>query len=42
MKSKYIFTPGLVLALSLSAAAQSDAQKSFDQRKTLAGCWEAV
>src|ERR1700677_4093712 len=40
MKSKYIFTLGLVLALSLSAAAQSDAQNTFDQRKTLAGSWE--
>lgn len=49
MKHKYILTLrltlGLMLALSLSAAAQSvadpsDAQKSFDTLKTLAGSWE--
>jgi hypothetical protein len=40
MKCKRIFTLGLVLALSLSAAAKSDAQKSFDKPKTLAGAWE--
>ena len=45
MKCKHVFALGLVLALSLSAAAQSaavqsDAQKSFAQLKTLAGSWE--
>ncbi|MGB2604418.1 MAG: hypothetical protein WBC78_12545 [Candidatus Sulfotelmatobacter sp.] len=45
MKFKHIFTLGLALAFSLSAAAQSvtpqsDAQKSFDKLKTLAGSWE--
>lgn len=40
MKLKHIFTLGFALALPLSAAAQSDAQKSFDQLKTLAGTWE--
>ncbi|MGA8273657.1 MAG: hypothetical protein WB919_18995 [Candidatus Sulfotelmatobacter sp.] len=40
MKCKHIFTLGLVLALSLSAAAQSDAEKSFAKMKTLAGSWE--
>jgi len=46
MKFKHAFTLGLLaFALALSAAAQSDtkksdAQKSFDQLKTLAGTWE--
>ena len=44
MKFKQILAPifalGLLLALSLSVAAQSDAQKSFDKLKTLAGSWE--
>jgi hypothetical protein len=45
MRFKHIFTLGLALAFSLSAAAQSvapqsDAQKSFDKLKTLAGSWE--
>jgi hypothetical protein len=45
MKFRYIFTLGLALAFSLSAAGQSvtpqsDAQKSFDKLKTLAGSWE--
>ena len=40
MKYKHIYTVGLALALSLSAAAQSDAQKSFDKLKTLAGIWQ--
>jgi len=35
-----VFTLGLVLSLSSSAAAQSDSQKSFDKLKTLAGSWE--
>ncbi|HMK22331.1 MAG TPA: hypothetical protein VK466_08340 [Terriglobales bacterium] len=30
----------LLMALSTAALAQSDAQKSFDQMKTLAGSWE--
>jgi len=46
MKFKHIlapiFTVGLLLALSLSLAAQSDAQKSFDKLKTLAGSWEGT
>jgi hypothetical protein len=45
MKFKHISTLGLALAFSLVAAAQSvtpqsDAQKSFDKLKTLAGSWE--
>jgi len=46
MRFKHIFTLGLALAFSLSASAQSvttpqsDAQKSFDKLKTLAGSWE--
>lgn len=40
MKLRHTLTLGLALAFSLSAAAQSDAQKSFDQLKTLAGSWE--
>jgi hypothetical protein len=41
MKLKPIISLGLLtLALSLSAAAQSDSQKSFDKLKTLAGSWE--
>src|SRR5271163_1598347 len=57
MKPRHLFTVGLALALSLSAAAQShemktvslksetpasDAQKSFDTLKTLAGTWQAA
>jgi hypothetical protein len=43
MKLKPILTLGLLaLALSLPAAAQSDAQKSFDKLKTLAGSWEGT
>jgi hypothetical protein len=45
MKFRYMFTLGLALAFSLSASAQSvtpqsDAQKSFDKLKALAGSWE--
>jgi hypothetical protein len=45
MKFRHTFTLGLALAYSVSAAAQSvtpqsDAQKSFDKLKTLAGSWE--
>jgi len=39
MKSKHFFLTGLILALTLSAAAQSSAEKSFDALKTLAGTW---
>jgi hypothetical protein len=42
MKLKHFFTLGVVLALSLAATAQSDAQKSFDKLKTLAGSWEGT
>jgi hypothetical protein len=35
-----LFLGLLALASSLPAAAQSDAQKSFDKLKTLAGSWE--
>jgi hypothetical protein len=41
MKPKYVFSAVLaLLALSLTAVAQSDAQQSFDKLKTLAGSWE--
>src|SRR5712672_861300 len=39
MKSKHFFLTGLILALTLSAAAQSSGEKSFDALKTLAGTW---
>jgi hypothetical protein len=42
MKYKHILTLGLALVLSLSASAQSDAQKSFDKLKALAGSWEGT
>lgn len=54
MKYKHILTLGLALALSLSAAAQSDVQKpssaaapsdtqkAFDKLKTLAGAWDGT
>ena len=32
----------VLMALSTVAFAQSDAQKSFDQLKTLAGSWEGL
>src|SRR5579863_9987553 len=41
MKSHFI-VPLVLLSLSTLAFAQSDAQKSFDQLKTLAGSWEGV
>jgi hypothetical protein len=44
MKYKHLltlgFALGLALTLSISALAQSDAQKSFDTMKTLAGSWQ--
>lgn len=43
MNYKHLFVAGLSLGLAVSAAAQSaaptDAQKSFDTMKTLAGTW---
>jgi hypothetical protein len=40
MKSLRFAVPLVLLALSAGALAQSDAQKSFDAIKTLAGTWE--
>jgi hypothetical protein len=40
MKSLRFMLPVVLLALSAAAFAQSDAQKSFDKLKTLAGSWE--
>jgi hypothetical protein len=41
MKSlRTIFTAAVLLSLTTIAFAQSDAQKSFDQIKTLAGSWQ--
>ena len=42
MKSVRILLPLVLLALSSAALAQSDAQKSFDSLKTLAGEWEGT
>jgi hypothetical protein len=42
MKSLRILLPLALLALSSAARAQSDAQKSFDSLKTLAGEWEGT
>jgi hypothetical protein len=42
MKSLRFIVPVVLLSLSTLAFAQTDAQKSFDQLKTLAGSWEAV
>jgi hypothetical protein len=39
MKSLRILLPGVLVALSVMAVAQSDAQKSFDKMKSLAGTW---
>jgi hypothetical protein len=39
MKSLRILLPVVLVALSTMAVAQSDAQKSFDKIKTLAGTW---
>ena len=40
MKSLRLILPVVLMSLSTLAFAQSDAQKSFDQLKTLAGSWE--
>ncbi len=40
MKSLRIVLAGLIVVLSTAAWAQSDAQKSFDKIKSLAGTWE--
>jgi hypothetical protein len=40
MKSLRLLLPVVLLGLSSAAFAQSDAQKSFDKLKTLAGSWE--
>jgi hypothetical protein len=42
MKSLSFMLSVVLLSLSAMAFAQSDAQKSFDQLKTLAGSWEGV
>jgi hypothetical protein len=42
MKSPRIVLAVVVLSISAVAFAQSDAQKSFDTLKTLAGSWEAT
>src|ERR1700733_11004033 len=40
MKTVRVALSVVLLALATAAFAQSDAQKSFDQLKTLAGTWE--
>jgi len=40
MKCLRIMLPVVLISLSAMAFAQSDAEKSFDQMKTLAGTWE--
>ena len=40
MKSLRFMLPAVLLSLSAVAFAQSDAQKSFDKMKILAGSWE--
>jgi len=42
MKSLRLVLAVVLMSLSAVAFAQSDAQKSFDQLKTLAGSWEGV
>ena len=42
MKSLRIVLPIILMSFSTMAWAQSDAQKSFDQLKTLAGSWEGI
>lgn len=42
MKSVRILLPLALFALTTAAFAQSDAQKSFDSLKTLAGDWEGA
>jgi hypothetical protein len=41
MKFKRFLFAAVLMAISTAALAQSDAQKSFDKLKTLAGSWEA-
>ena len=40
MKTVRVALPVVLLVLATAALAQSDAQKSFDQMKTLAGTWK--
>ena len=40
MKSLRVLLPLAVLSIATAAFAQSDAQKSFDKLKTLAGSWQ--
>jgi len=42
MKFRRLMLPLVLMSLSTVALAQSDAQKSFDQLKTLAGSWEGT
>jgi len=42
MKSLRLMLAVVLIALSTGAFAQPDAQKSFDQLKTLAGSWEGL
>ena len=42
MKSLRILLPFVLLSFATAAFAQSDAQKSFDQLKTLAGNWDGT
>ena len=42
MKSPRFLLSVVLLSLSIAAFAQSDAQKSFDKLKTLAGTWEGT
>ena len=42
MKPIRFLLPAILIALSTQAFAQSDAQKSFDQLKSLAGSWEGA
>ena len=42
MKWLRVLTTIALLSLSTAALAESDAQKSFDQLKTLAGTWQAT
>lgn len=42
MKSLRMLLPILLISMTAVAVAQSDAQKSFDQLKALAGTWEGT
>jgi hypothetical protein len=42
MKSLRVALPLVLLALSTTALAQSDAQKNFDKLKTLSGSWQGT